>query len=96
MWYYWPIVGKDIYMKFYSDPHDCWTPRQLFIYYACVYVEADTWQGELQIFPNPLTQQENRAFIKIACRHFEFINSSCCGLTAENDQMSPLAWPVGL
>ena len=50
---------------------------------AGVYKESDTRQGELKIFPNPVTQQENSTYMKIACKHFEFINSFCGGLTTK-------------
>ena len=63
---------------------------------ACAYVESETWQGELKIFPNPVTQQENSTYIKIACKHFEFINSFCGGLTTKICERNPFAWPSWL
>ena len=36
---------------------------------AYVCVESHMWQGELNIFPNPVTQQENSTYTKIACKH---------------------------
>ena len=63
---------------------------------ARVFVESDTWQGELKIFPNPITQQENSPYTKMACKHFEFIDSLCCDLTKKIRETNPFAWPVGL
>ena len=63
---------------------------------AGVYIESDTRQGELKIFPNPVTQQENSTYIKIACKHFEFINSFCGGLTTKICERNPFAWPSWL
>ena len=31
----------------------------------CVYVESDTWQRELKVFPNPLTQRGNPAYTDV-------------------------------
>ena len=63
---------------------------------AGVYIESDTRQGELKIFPNPITQQENSTYTEIACKNFEVIYSLCIGLTTKIREANPFAWPVGL